>query len=198
MNALWVVSVFSQNNTLHVVNLITPHSGSPLIHWIHNNNNNIIIRTDYICSTFLMLPSWYRIVPGWKLQMLNDRNTDNLFILFWSKTSSGFVSDAFHPILSLKRRFPSTKALRSSLRKNAIRWCEPSNGWMRWWKERRTSPHWRRWTSTTVTSACTEVNTMNEFCPLPILFCALQTESCVSLSPNTCLKDSRCELVSWS
>lgn len=39
-----------------------------------------------------------------------------------------------------------------------IRWWEGSSGWTRWWKALPTSPPSRRWTSTSATSACTEVS----------------------------------------
>lgn len=34
-------------------------------------------------------------------------------------------------LLLLQLRFPNIKVLRSSLRKNVIKWCVPSSGWMR-------------------------------------------------------------------
>lgn len=57
-----------------------------------------------------------------------------------------------------KVRSRSTRVRRSSRGKRGTRWCGPSSGWTRWWKGPPTSPRWGRWTSTTVTSACTEVN----------------------------------------
>lgn len=57
----------------------------------------------------------------------------------------------------VKVRLQSTRVLQSSPRKRDTRWCAPLNGWMRLWKGRHTWLPWRRWTSTTLTSACTEV-----------------------------------------
>lgn len=88
--------------------------------------------------------------------------------LHWCALVSCFLAVLINRIFFVsrrqKRKSPSTRARQSSLRKSAIRWCGPSSGWTRLWKGHPTSPPWRLWTSSTVTSVCTEVGTYCQKC----------------------------------
>lgn len=84
-----------------------------------------------------------------------------------------------------KVRSRSTRVRRSSRGKRGTRWCGPSSGWTRWWKGPPTSPRWGRWTSMTVTSACTEVNQ-----PPRWLLVQFTTDALIEVVlPTLCLDD---------